>query len=142
MEKIPAEDVGARMRIFREGRDFAVVHFLLLQNDYAIPANAVFECLGRVEFDGTVYFGYRTRFDTVTVAVMAPGALSETGQQQLSRKPPDWRTVLVDRESMLPAYDLVSQAYQLDNARHKVEYTYPIDIKIEPPLWCRIGLCR
>jgi hypothetical protein len=63
------------------------------------------------------------------------------GQQELSRKPQEWRTVFVDRESMLPAYDLVSQEYQLDNPSHKVQYTYPMDIKIEPPLWCRLGLC-
>jgi hypothetical protein len=42
---------------------------------------------------------------------------------------------------MLPAYDLVSQAYQYDNSREKVQYTYPDDIKIEPALWCREGLC-
>jgi hypothetical protein len=141
MEKIPADDVGARPRIFRVGKDFAVVHFLLLQN-YYIPADAVFECLGKVEFEGTTYIGYRNRFVRARIVEVAPGASSETRQQELSRKPQEWRTVFVDRESMLPAYDLVSQEYQLDNPSHKVQYTYPIDIKIEPPLWCQLGLCR
>jgi hypothetical protein len=116
------------------------VHFLALQN-HPIPADAVFECLGKVEFEGTVYLGYRHRFDRVIISEVAPGASSETRQQELSRKPQVWRTVLVDRDSMLPAYDLVSQAHQLDNPRDKVQYTYPNNIKIEPPLWCRLGLC-
>jgi hypothetical protein len=140
IEKIPADDVGARPRIFRGGKDFAVVHFLLLQN-YSIPADAMFECLGRVELEGTTYIGYRTRFVRTRIEAVAPGASSETRQQEFSRKPQEWRTVLVDRESMLPAYDLVSQAHQLDNPSHKVQCTYPIDIKIEPPFWCRLGLC-
>lgn len=151
MEKIPADDVDARARIFREVRSLAIsspafasswVHVLALQNDYPIPADAVFECLGKVEFEGTVYLGYRRRFDTVIVSEVAPGVSGQTEQQQLTRKPQEWRTVLVDRDSMLPAFDLVSQAYQLNNARDKVEYTYPNSIKIEPPLWCRLGLCR
>jgi hypothetical protein len=149
MEKIPADDVDARARIFREVRGLAIsspafarswVHFLALQN-HPIPADAVFECLGKVEFEGTVYLGYRHRFDRVIISEVAPGASSETRQQELSRKPQVWRTVLVDRDSMLPAYDLVSQAHQLDNPRDKVQYTYPNNIKIEPPLWCRLGLC-
>jgi hypothetical protein len=142
MEKIPADVVGARMRIFMEGRDFAVFHFLFLQNHDSIPAGAVFECLGKVEFEGTTYIGYRDRSVTRIIVGVAPsGASSDVGQQDLSRQPQEWRTVLVDRESMLPAYDLLSQEYQLDNPRHKVQYTYPIDITIEPPFWCRLGLC-
>jgi hypothetical protein len=140
-EKVLADDVGARPRIFRGGKDFAVVHFLLLQ-DYYIPVDVVFECLGMVEFEGTTYIGYRNRFVWETrIAAAAFSAPSETRQQELSRKPQGWRTVFVDRESMLPAYDLVSREYQLDNPSHKVQYTYPIDIKIEPPFWCRLGLC-
>jgi hypothetical protein len=142
MEKTPADDDGARMRIFREARDSAVRNFLLLQNDYSIPADAMFECLGRVEFDGAVYLGYRIPLHSVTISEVAVGASSETRQQEFSRRPPEWRTIFVDRESMLPAYDLVSQAYQYYNPRDKVQFTYPSDIKIEPSLWCRVGLCR
>jgi hypothetical protein len=146
LRTIPADDVPARMRmIFAAARvDLAALRFLPLR-DRPVFTGDVFECLGRVQFEGTMYLGYRTRFDTATVVtatIVAPGASSETDQQQLSRKPQMWRTVLVDRESMLPAYDLVSQAYQLDRPRDKVEYTYPDDIKIEAPLWCRLGLCR
>lgn len=66
----------------------------------------MFEGLGRVEFEGTVYLGYRTRFDRVVVAAVPPGASSETRQQVLSPQKGLW----VDRESMLPAYDFVSDS--------------------------------
>ena len=113
------------------------MRLLPLQDRPVLPGN-VFECLGRVEFEGTVYLGYHHRFERSIIVEMAPSASSETRQQELSRKPQEWRTVLVDRDSMLPAYDLVSQEYQLDNPRDKVEYTYPNNIKIAPPLWCRL----
>jgi hypothetical protein len=113
--------------------------------DSPIPPDTTFECLGRVEFKGTAYLGYRARLK-MTIATIAMGPLSESGQQELSRKlqqmPQEWRTVFVDPESMLPAYDLVAQENQLDSPRNKVRYTYPNNISIEPPIWCRIGLCR
>jgi hypothetical protein len=56
--------------------------------------------------------------------------------------PQEWRTVFVDPQSMLPAHDLVAQNNQLDSPSHKVRYTYPNDIKIEPPFWCQLNLCR
>jgi hypothetical protein len=147
LQTIPADDVRARMQIFFAAArwDTAALRFLRLQDLPVLPGD-VFECLGRVEFEGTVYLGYRLRFDRVEFVMAAPRASSETKQEELSRKPQDkpqeWRTVFVDRESMLPAYDLVSHEYQLNNPRDKVQYTYPDNIKIEPPLWCRIGLCR
>lgn len=111
--------------------------------DYPIPADAVFECLGRVEFKGAAYLGYRARLN---MAVVTVGPLSEARQQELSRKlqqmPQEWRTVFVDPQSVLPAYDLVAEENQLDSPRSEARYTYPNDIKIEPPLWCRLGLCR
>jgi hypothetical protein len=72
---------------------------------------------------------------------VAPGTSNETEYKVLTHEPLEWRTVFVDRESMLPAYDLLSQEYKLDNPRRKAQYTYPTDIKIEPPYWCRLGLC-
>jgi hypothetical protein len=140
LQTIAADDVPARMRMIfaAAGRDSAAVRFLPLQDRPVLPGD-VFECLGRVEFEGTVYLGYRVRFDRVELA-LAP-ASSETKQQELSRKPQEWRTVFVDPQSMLPAYDLVSQENQLDNPKDKARYTYPNNIKIEPPLWCWVGLC-
>jgi len=56
--------------------------------------------------------------------------------------PQEWRTVFVDPQSMLPAHDLVAQNNHLDSPSYKVRYTYPNDIKIEPPFWCQLNLCR
>ena len=115
--------------------------------DIAVPADAVFECLGRVEFEGTAYLGYRARLDRAFVMVVPhKGTLSDARQQELERKfqqmPQEWRTVFVDPQSALPAYDLAAQANQLDNPSRKVQYTYPNHINIGPPLWCLLGLCR
>jgi hypothetical protein len=74
-------------------------------SDYPIPADAVFECLGRVEFMGAVYLGYRARLKK-RIATISVGPLSEARQQELTRKlqeiPQEWRTVFVDPQSTLP----------------------------------------
>jgi hypothetical protein len=128
------------LMIFKADKDFSTLR------DRPVPADTMFACLGKVEFNGTEYLGYRARLNQAIVAIAAPdGTLSETRQQELSRKlqqmPQEWRTVFVDPQSKLPAHDLVAQENQLDSPRSKVRYTYPNNIKIEPPLWCRIGLC-
>lgn len=114
--------------------------------DHPIPADAVFECLGRVAYRGTAYLGYRTRFDRTILTVTLPGAASSEAQQQdLLRKlqdmPREWRTVLIDLERVLPVYDLVAEENQLDSPRRQVQYVYPNRIRIEPPIWCSMGLC-
>jgi hypothetical protein len=123
-----------------ERKDFSVL------SDRPIAADAVFDCLGRVEFKGAAYLGYRARANRAVVAMLVPNAgASDAQQQQLTRKlehmPPEWRTVFVDPERMLPVYDLVAQENQLDTPRTKVQYSYPESIRIEPPLWCSMGLC-
>jgi hypothetical protein len=107
-------------------------------SDYPVPAEAVFECLGRVEFEGSAYIGYGARGGK---SIIAERPLTETRRQELSRKPQEWRSVFVDPQGRLPAHDLVAQKDQLDSPSYKVRYTYPNDVKIEPPLWCRVGLC-
>ena len=97
-----------------------------------VAADAEFECLGKVEFEGSVYIGYRTRWPLALISAGPPS-------QELLRQ--FWHTVFTDPQSMLPAYDLQARENQLDRPIHKVRYTYPNDIKIEPPLWCRVGLC-
>jgi hypothetical protein len=128
--------------VLEGGRDFSPP-FSPLQ-DHVIRAGDVFECLGKVEFKGMAYLGYRARLEK-RIAVIAMGPLSESRQQELSRKlqqmPQEWRTVFIDPESRLPVYDLVAKENQLDNPSSKTRYTYPDGLKIEPPLWCRIGLC-
>jgi len=125
---------GLAQLIYSAGMDFSA------RPDLAVPANTVFECLGRVKFQGTAYLGYRARFDqAIAVPVARNTPLSETKQQELSRTlqqmPQEWRTVFIDPQSTLPAHDLVAQENQLDSPRRKVQYTYPNSIKIEPPVW-------
>ena len=111
--------------------------------DRAVPPNAAFECLGRVEFKGTTYIGYRARFDQaiiqpVSSIVPHTDSPSEKDRQdvlsKLEQMPQEWRTVFVDIQTALPAYDLVAAENQLDNPRSSVQYTYPVDIRIEPPV--------
>jgi GAF domain-containing protein len=122
---------------------------LRASDDFAPELNVpppVYECLGMIELEGTAYLGYRARFQRRTIAFASNGAFSETTKQELDRKleqrPQEWRTVFVDPESRLPAYEIVAQENQLGNPSSKVRYTYPNNITIEPPLWCRLGLCR
>jgi hypothetical protein len=103
--------------------------------DRAVPEDAVFECLGRVEFKGMAYIGYRAQL-AMAIAWVSP--LSEDEQQKLLSKlrqmPQEWRTVLLDPESALPVHDLVAEENKLENPRSKVQYSYPNDIKIDPPV--------
>jgi hypothetical protein len=113
-------------------------------SDHPIPANTVFECLGRVEFEGTAYFGYRARVDrAIATLTFRNDASSEAQQQELSLRemPGEWRTVFVDPERMLPIYDLAAPENQVDSPRNKVKYVYPDNIRIAPPIWCSMGLC-
>jgi hypothetical protein len=102
--------------------------------DRAVSEDAVFACLGRVEFKGMAYVGYRAQLANV---LTTSGPLSEEEQHKLlsklRRMPQHWRTVLLDSESALPVHDLVAEANKLENPRSKVQYSYPNDIKIEPP---------
>jgi hypothetical protein len=122
---------------------------LRTSEDFAAVPNVtspVFECLGRVEFEGTAYLGYRARLERRIIAFASNGALSETRKRELDSRleqmPQAWRTIFVDPESRLPAYELVAQGNQLRNPSSNVRYTYPNNIAIKPPLWCRLGLCR
>ena len=131
---------GLVQTTLEERKDFSAL------SDRPIAADAVFECLGRVEFKGAAYLGYRARIDKTVVAMVVPNTGSREAQQQLlARKleqmPREWRTVFVDPERLLPVYDLVAQENQLDSPRTKVQYSYPDSIRIRPPLWCSMGLC-
>jgi hypothetical protein len=59
-----------------------------LQDRPVLPGD-VFECLGRVKFEGAVYLGYRVRFGRVEFELASAFASSETKQRELSRKPQD-----------------------------------------------------
>lgn len=121
---------GLAQDIYRRGAGMDVS----VWPDRAVPENAVFECLGRVVFKGTAYIGYRAKLDKSIVTI---GPVSKEDHQKLLSKfqqmPQLWRTVFLDWRSTLPAHDLVAEENQLDNPASKVEYTYPGDIKIDPP---------
>jgi hypothetical protein len=112
-------------------------------SDKPIPEDAVFECLGAVEFNGKKYLGYQSRLKKV---ISVFGEISEEVKERLSRQlaqmPQEWRTIFVDPQSKLPAYEIVAAEGKLDSPRVKEQYAYPGRIKIAPPLWCSIGLCR
>ena len=106
--------------------------------DRVVSEREAFECLGRVVFKGTAYVGYRARLPKVVTSFSTSTApLSKQDQQELISKarqmPQLWRTVFLDWRSALPAHDLVAEENQLDNPRSEVHFTYPSDIKIEPP---------
>jgi hypothetical protein len=96
-----------------------------------------FTCLGPVVFDGKAYIGYRARAAELFVLdVLRPR--SEKRQEELAairHMPQPWRTVLLEASNLLPAYDLLAQERQFDSPSMSSEhYTYPDDIRIEPPV--------
>jgi hypothetical protein len=80
-----------------------------------------FECLGAVAFEGKTYIGYGANDPR-------PGILMGVGKIG----PKLWRTILVDGQTGLPVYEIY--ASQLDSPIWKIQYTYPRDITIEPPV--------
>ena len=83
-----------------------------------------FECLGEVVFEGKIYAGYEANDPTTARIVVR---LGEPG-------PKLRRTILVDRQTGLPMYETFAGATQLDSPIWKIQYTYPRDITIEPPV--------
>src|SRR5215472_10642100 len=105
----------------------------------AVPTDTAFECLGRVEFKGTTYIGYRQPLvkGVVRIVTDSGGRLNEKEEQEvlsrLYQMPQASRTVFVDWPSMLPAYDIWAPENQLDNPKSSDHYTYPGAISIEAP---------
>jgi len=124
---------------------------LKTSDDFAAAPNVhppMYACLGRVDFEGTAYLGYRAQAEKWIEVVTFNGTLSEARREELDREleqmrqmPQEWQTVFVDPKTRLPAYELVARQNQLGNPSSKVQYTYPDAINIQPPLWCRLGLC-
>lgn len=115
------------------GMDFSI------RPDRVVPESHVFECLGRVEFKGTAYVAYRAKLPKVILSTSTSMAQpSEQEKQELMSKfqqmPQAWRTVFLDTGSALPVYDLKAEENQLDNPTSQVHFTYPSDIKIDPPV--------
>lgn len=96
---------------------FARVVTIQVQEAFAPPrVTADFTCLGTVTVDGKSYLGYQTT--------------PEKDQQghELAR------TIYVDPESGLPAFNIVGPPGGNGEPLLKGAFTYPTDIKIENPL--------
>jgi hypothetical protein len=68
---------------------------------------------------------------------MSPSKIQDEKERALKalrETPPRWRTVLVDRETGLPAYDITTLTSEIDNPTLKIRYTYPRRLAIEPPV--------
>lgn len=78
-----------------------------------------FACLGKVPFDGKQYLGYRTT-DQQTQQGVDPGSVLG-------------RTIYVDIETGLPAFNVVAAVSGKTEPVLKAIYTYPTDIVIEAP---------
>jgi hypothetical protein len=102
-------------------------------------SETTFACLEAVAFEGKTYAGYQISFRPTRGAVIVPrgGSLSKAQEEEISKAlkqaPPIWRTILVDRETGLPAYQIMADTNQLDVPTSKTRYTYPRDLTIEPP---------
>lgn len=98
-----------------------------------------FACLEAVAFEGKVYVGYQISFRPTRAVVVMPSGASVSESQKdevlraLKQAQPIWRTILVDRETGLPAYQIMADTDQLDVPTLKIRYTYPSDLTIEPP---------
>jgi hypothetical protein len=104
----------------------------------AAPPGATFTCLGTVAFEDKTYDGYRTIVPRVVVSVEIPGQSKkkeeERSEKLVRREPPLWRTILVDRQTRLPAYQIDALTDQLDRVAWRMWYTFPGNISIEPPV--------
>jgi hypothetical protein len=85
-----------------------------------------FECLGGVEFEGKAYTAYRTKR-----AATATGQLGPT--KAAAEAPPNVQTVYVDKETGLPARNIVTP--EADPQKRLFDGTFSLrdGLKIEPP---------
>jgi len=97
-----------------------------------------FACLGRIEFNGKAYIGYRARAaESFVLDVLRPQSQKalQDDLAAIRHMPQPWRTVLLEPSSLLPAYDLLAQENPFDSPNRRSDhYTYPDDIRIEPPV--------
>jgi hypothetical protein len=108
----------------------------------ALPPDAPIACLEGVRFESRIYAGYQASFRPTAVLMvqmdqMSPSKMQEVKERALKtlrEAPPKWHTVLVDRKTGLPAYDVITLTSELDSPTLKIHYTYPRHLAIEPPV--------
>ena len=90
------------------------IHIL---NTFQPPKASVdFKCLGAVSYEGKTYLGYQSPPETG-----ADGAVLA-------------RTIYVDPETRLPAFNVVGTPDGSGETVHREEFSYPTDINIIPPM--------
>jgi hypothetical protein len=108
-----------------------------------LPPETTFVCLEAVAFEGKTYAGYRMNLQLTRQLALVRSAMNMGKIQQeealkalkiLKEAPTTWRTILVDRETGLPAYDIMTPTNSLDGPTSKTHYMYPRDLTIEPPV--------
>ena len=125
---------GDQQTMFVDGRAFAgsggAFEELLPQFSQSISAEVsaavsapqklgVFECLGKTAFEGKDYLAFRASDKAAAGAADAGDTLA--------------RTIYVDPESGLPAFNVVAALSGKGEPVLKVVYTYPTDVVIEAP---------
>jgi hypothetical protein len=112
--KVAWSNEGAGWQELKAGlADIVASH---MKGSFAPPKVSVeFKCLGSVSFEGKSYTGYQTTPEKVEDKELA-------------------RTILVDPDSKLPAFNLVAKPDLSGEPLMKEAYSYPADINIEKPL--------
>jgi hypothetical protein len=96
-----------------------------------LPQAGVFECLGKVAFEGQEYLGYRSaEAPAVAPPDRGPGAAASPA----APAGPLVRTIYVDPASGLPMLNVVGDGKAGTTPVYKAVYSYPGDIKIESPI--------
>jgi hypothetical protein len=131
--------IGNRMWV-HENKTWVEDTVQITHTPEALPPEATFSCLEDVAFEGKTYAGYQMRSQLTwqSVAVFSGTGIRNIQQEEalklLKEAPTHWRTILVDRETGLPAYVIITPTNQLDSPTSKTHYTYPRDLTIEPPV--------
>lgn len=90
------------------------IHIL---NTFQPPKASIdFKCLGEVSYEGKTYVGYQSP--------------PETGEDGAVLA----RTIYVDPETRLPAFNVVGAPDGSGEPLHREEFSYPTDINIIPPM--------
>lgn len=82
-----------------------------------------FDCMGNMQVDGAELAAYRAKEGSKSLKSTAP---IPTSNETI-------RVIYIDPKSGLPARSVVARPDKLDKPLFKAVYSYPADIKIEPP---------
>jgi hypothetical protein len=90
-------------------------------------------CLGSTAIDGQELFAYRVENDAQVGPVDKSPDAAEKARLALADEARPLRMFYVDPKTGLPVRSVFARANKLDKPIFKAVYSYPADIKIEPP---------